>query len=354
MGTIENTHNNKINELTINSKSLKTLIADRDNLQLKIKNTINWLEKNKLEYKLDEISNKIVNANKYIERNQYLLEIIPVVKEYNSPYIQKKELKSQQEGMEQYINKTIGRQSKKLYDCYTHIIEKSINDEDYETTDETYLCEKCNNYKVLIPNESVLVCQNCGVTDNYLDNNQTSITYEQEVHTESNINHGIYKRMSHFNDILLNCQAKTHVKISDEVINNIKNEYKKYKQEHFNKKHFKSILKKLGYSKYYEQINKISELVTGTQMLQIPKEIEDKLKSMFRLIQEPFEKYKPKNRINFLSYSYCFYQLLMILNESKYTILFPLLKSREKLREQDQIWKNICYDLNWPFYPAPL
>ena len=28
---------------------------------------------------------------------------------------------------------------------------------------------------------------------------------------------------------------------------------------------------------------------------------------------------------------------------------FPLLKSREKLLQQDQIWKLICGDLNWQF-----
>ena len=28
---------------------------------------------------------------------------------------------------------------------------------------------------------------------------------------------------------------------------------------------------------------------------------------------------------------------------------FPLLKSREKLYDQDQIWEKICKDLNWEF-----
>ena len=31
---------------------------------------------------------------------------------------------------------------------------------------------------------------------------------------------------------------------------------------------------------------------------------------------------------------------------------FPLLKSRDKLRTPDQIWKQICEDLHWEFYPS--
>jgi hypothetical protein len=29
---------------------------------------------------------------------------------------------------------------------------------------------------------------------------------------------------------------------------------------------------------------------------------------------------------------------------------FTLLKSREKLKEQEKIWKNICQDLNWRLF----
>jgi hypothetical protein len=31
---------------------------------------------------------------------------------------------------------------------------------------------------------------------------------------------------------------------------------------------------------------------------------------------------------------------------------FPLLKSSEKLYAQDQIWKNICRELQWQFIPS--
>ena len=44
--------------------------------------------------------------------------------------------------------------------------------------------------------------------------------------------------------------------------------------------------------------------------------------------------------------------LLQHRDTSQYLIYFPLLKSREKLFEQEKIWKNICKELNWEFKPC--
>ena len=41
-----------------------------------------------------------------------------------------------------------------------------------------------------------------------------------------------------------------------------------------------------------------------------------------------------------------FFQILGLYEYLKY---FPLLKSREKLHQQDQIWKKICAELKWEF-----
>ena len=59
-----------------------------------------------------------------------------------------------------------------------------------------------------------------------------------------------------------------------------------------------------------------------------------------------------KTRKNFLSYSYVIRKFLELLGEDKYISYFPLLKSREKLYQQDVIWKGICAKLKWAFYPS--
>jgi len=73
---------------------------------------------------------------------------------------------------------------------------------------------------------------------------------------------------------------------------------------------------------------------------------------MFDNIQGPFEKWSKiisPARKNFLNYNYIFFKMCQLLNKNEFLSLFPLLKSREKLYEHDQIWRGICKELNWKF-----
>lgn len=114
----------------------------------------------------------------------------------------------------------------------------------------------------------------------------------------------------------------------------------------------KHILKKLELNKYYEHIPHIMCKITGNPPPTLSRETEESLKQMFKEIQEPYEKYRPPCRTNFLSYAYILHKTFQILKLDKYTEYFPLLKSREKLRAHDKIWKLICDDLGWEFIPS--
>ena len=79
---------------------------------------------------------------------------------------------------------------------------------------------------------------------------------------------------------------------------------------------------------------------------------EEKLRHMFKEIQNPFMKYCPENRKNFLSYSYVLHKFCELLEFDDLLTYFPLLKSREKLQQQDIIWKSICNELKWQYIPS--
>jgi hypothetical protein len=79
------------------------------------------------------------------------------------------------------------------------------------------------------------------------------------------------------------------------------------------------------------------------------REVEEKLRYMFKEIQPSFQKNCPKDRSNFLSYSYILYKFFELLELDEYKIYFPLLKSRDRLISHDQIWKKICDYLRWEF-----
>jgi hypothetical protein len=46
------------------------------------------------------------------------------------------------------------------------------------------------------------------------------------------------------------------------------------------------------------------------------------------------------------------YKLFELLGEEHYLDEIPMLKDREKLIEQDNIWKKICEELDWEFIPT--
>ena len=113
----------------------------------------------------------------------------------------------------------------------------------------------------------------------------------------------------------------------------------------------RKILKHLGYNKYYEHIPHILTKI-GKTPPKLSREVEEELRSLFKQIQEPFSIYCPKNRKNFLSYSYTLHKFCELLGLDDIAKLFPMLKSREKLKEQDILWKNICKYLKWQFIPS--
>ena len=114
-------------------------------------------------------------------------------------------------------------------------------------------------------------------------------------------------------------------------------------------KKIREILKKIKLNKYYEHVPHIINRLNGIQAPTMSREVEERLRVMFREIQNPFIKYCPKDRKNFLSYSYVLHKFCQLLGLDHFTEHFPLLKSREKLHNQDLIWKKICNELNWEF-----
>jgi hypothetical protein len=118
------------------------------------------------------------------------------------------------------------------------------------------------------------------------------------------------------------------------------------------KKLVKKILKKLKLQVYYEHIPYIISKITHKPPPTLSRDVEENIKTMFKQVQEPFSKYCPTNRINFLNYSYILHKFFELLEMPEFSECFPLLKSREKLKAQDNIWKQICTDLEWTFYPS--
>ena len=213
---------------------------------------------------------------------------------------------------------------------------------------DIYYCTNCKVEKKILHCEGIIYCDKCGIQENIL------IDHEKPSYKEppKEISYFAYKRINHFQEWLNQIQGKETTCISDEVFDKILNEIKKEKINNtaqLTNNKMKEILKKLKMNKYYEHIPHIIMKINGIPAPNLTPEIEEKLRIMFREIQVPFLKYCPPNRKNFLSYSYVLHKFIQLLEKDEYLENFPLLKSREKLHQQDMIWKKICEELVWEF-----
>ena len=114
----------------------------------------------------------------------------------------------------------------------------------------------------------------------------------------------------------------------------------------------REILKKLKKNKYYEHVPHIINKLNGLPPPIMNRTTEEELRRMFKEIQIPFTKFCPKERKNFLSYSYVLHKFVELLELDQFIDCFILLKSREKLHQQDLIWRQICEYLKWEFIPS--
>jgi len=236
-----------------------------------------------------------------------------------------------------------------LVDKYMSIINKkyvrNVEEEDIE------ICKNCKNQMTCLQHDAIIICNICGYQELLLVEQNRPILKQNTTDTS----HFSYKRINHFREWCNQVQGKESTDIPDEIFEKILTEIKKEKIVDtktitYNK--MRDILKRLRINKYYEHINYIINRINGIPTPQFSQELEDKLCNMFRNIQAPFLKHCPKDRKNFLSYSYVLYKFFQILGLNEYLKYFPLLKSREKLYVQDQIWKKICLELNYEIIPS--
>ena len=201
---------------------------------------------------------------------------------------------------------------------------------------------------VFNPNEAIFTCVECGYQEFILiDSDKPS--YKDPPREAS---YFAYKRINHFNEWLAQFQAKESTEIPQEVFDLILVELKKERiidTKKIKQTKIREILKKLKLTKFYEHVPHIINRINGQYAPIMSREVEEKLRFMFKEIQPSFHKHCPPDRNNFLSYSYVLYKFCELLELDEYLHCFPLLKNRDKLYGQDKIWQQICSDLKWEY-----
>ena len=260
------------------------------------------------------------------------------------------EKNKQKIGISNFVSRERTNNKGMLLDKYLIEVDPNYTSKEQSTANVRF-CPYCNQEKTLSHSEGSIICTSCGSAQPILIDSEKP-NYKEPVPENS---YFAYKRINHFKEWLAQFQAKETTEVPQDVYDLILIEIKKARIHNLaNLKHdmIRKFLKKLRLNKYYEHIPQILNKLNRLPPPIISREIEEKLCSMFHEIQEPFKDCCPSNRKNFLSYSYVLHKMTELLGLDEFKTCFNLLKSREKLKQQDCIWQCICKKLGWTFNPS--
>jgi hypothetical protein len=225
------------------------------------------------------------------------------------------------------------------------------------------MCLTCQIPMVIMGAGAIMGCTQCKQTQTFIQATSSRIAYGEEVEFTS----FSYRRENHFQE-WLNCfQAKesttlikkeTAAQKSKEETSVVELVAQKCAELGYTDRskiemhQVREALKLLGLSKYYENQQQITTRISGRPAPTMTPQQEEQVRCMFSAIIPLFEKHKPANRRNFLSYAYCLYKFCELMGWDQFLPCFTLLKGPDKLKKQDIIFEKICKDLDWEFIPS--
>ena len=354
--TLDGKHKEFINEFQIDDQDIiPKLEKERDELKQQMSITQNLTIEQLLDYKdrISEIKKSIKELKQ--KKKEYYLNNSKHIFDYfeDKQNISKKETTSKNKILNTFFKIDTGEIDNEPVTKEASIFQKYLSNIDESFLDinmyihPTDICQYCFKGELIsMEDEGVLICNTCFRNIPYLIENEKP-SYKEP---PKEVCFYAYKKINHFKEILAQFQGKETTQIPTDVIEFLKLQIKKERISLDKMTYYKTkeLLKKLGFNKYYEHINFIKDKL-GIKPPIISQELEETLCNFFMEIQYPYAKHCPDYRVNFLHYYYVLFKLFELLGEKHYLPEIPMLKDREKLIEQDTIWKKICEELNWEY-----
>lgn len=340
--TIHAIHDEQMNKFEYQEKTL----PDKENELIKLKEKLNKTTTPIKNYervlildRIRELEDEIYNIKNKTEMIDYLFKAAKFFED------------DKNDNENEYLKNNKITNGKKYNKFLNICFNKPCEELEY-VNDYNYSCTNCGCGEKEIDNRNnYVICTNCGATEYNFGSDIEWTLYE----THEPVQVFNYKRKNHFKEWLMQLQAKENTNIPDELINKIYLELKKERITDVDKityEKIKGYMSKHNFNKYFEHIPFIFKKITNKQPIELDDILERKLFEMFDEIQAPFEKHKHmlSNRTkNFLSYSFTLYKFCQLLGRNDLLKFFPLLKDREKIFEQEVVWRHICKDLHWEY-----
>jgi TolA-binding protein len=216
-------------------------------------------------------------------------------------------------------------------------------------------CAECGGALVMDVQANVMVCEACCYEMASSIPGSSTLGY---AHAESvNLSSCRYRRSVHFRSHLDRYSGSVgSEKITDELIDEVIEwlHSKNIPLKKVTTARVEVALKKLGHSKMANHKTVITSAITGKESPFFTPDKLGQLMTMFHDVSRAYDVVKATkflNRVNFISYQYCLYQQLQLLNwaTEEHQRSFRLLKGRENLAKQDIIWKAICEEAGFKF-----
>jgi hypothetical protein len=359
-GTLDSKHTQIMNEFNKNSNNLNKLKAKIIKLKKEYSDCDNNFENNRKKLQLkdqfEELELEVEKIEKHEDELDYFNNTSDILFKYYDNNVQEKTVKNIPTDLLEFFNHTKYQKKNQddndkynLFDKYMKIT--SNTNLNKNTVSQLKYCANCNIEKTLHLQEGFLICTNCGESE-YILLDSDKPNYKDPI-VENKPNG--YKRMNHFSELLNQFQGKESTDIPNDVFEKIIHELKVLKISDLSKldvKTMRNILKNLDLNNFYEHIPYIINKLNGIPPPTMSRELEEKIRIMFKEVQEPWIKFKGSMRKNFLNNNYVFHKIFELLEEDNFLPFFPYLKSREKLQEHDEIWKKICSNNKWEFIPS--
>ena len=369
--TLDVIHQFQIRKITTEKEESEELLEDYNHNNNVLKGIADELVRGQMEIKQQELKNEIETKNKDDRVYDYFLNTGEILFDYYESQqaiangdlttaINKTKRKPgdvlsalEDAAITESINTVVQdsntnmKSREILLDTYLQKIYPGHSRKSNEMTDSLGECD-CGEDMIFAANEAMLYCKGCGNIEFMLiDTDRPS--YKDPPRESS---YYAYKRINHFKELLAQFQAKETTEIPQDIFDTIVAELKKQRIDDtrtLKPAKMREILRKLKLNRKYDHIPHIINRLNGTNAQIMTRETEEKLLHMFKEIQPSFQTHCPKNRRNFLSYSYVLYKFCELLEFDDFLKSFPLLKNRDKLYLQDKIWALICQDQSWEF-----
>ena len=209
-------------------------------------------------------------------------------------------------------------------------------------------CMDCKLRKIVDYERSTLVFTKCGLYEYY------PVYVASYNHTMQPLRRKcIYKRSDNFKVILNQFFYGGNRVVPDDIMKTIRDEIHDgtsilYPYEiPLTIPILECMLKRNELTMYKDSIYFIYFKLSGGLFPRITTKEYNMVLSVFNVISNIYDKYKPNDRKSFLNYSFVLKKLLIMLRKVEYAKCIPQLKTHSKQKELEQVWEIITKDLEW-------